>query len=185
MGRTNLRWVVGFASILCLVGGLPGVRAVSAAPPTGSPSPPTDRPAGNGRQSKIEEIQSIGVDRQLTTFSGVVLDVNDHPLGNVQVKLFVDGQLTGTSLTESNGYYDLRVPFDPSADVTALLWYLAPDHSLMPKALVIQESKASVAAGLISKCVPRASLTPGRQFRVYLFDPATRNKELAESDCLP
>jgi hypothetical protein len=55
----------------------------------------------------------------------------------------------------------------------------------MPKELVLQESKASAAAGLISKCVPRAAITPGRQFKVYLFDPATRNKELAESDCLP
>jgi hypothetical protein len=49
---------------------------------------------------------------------------------------------------------------------------------------VIQESKASVAAGLISRCVPRAPLTPGRQFRVYLFDPESRNKELAELNCL-
>lgn len=179
MARTNLRLLVGFTSILWLAGG------TAAAPPSGTTAPPTDRPLGTGRDSKIEEIRSIGVDRQLTSFSGVVLDVNDRPLSNVQVKLFVDGQLAGTAITESNGYYDLRAPYDPSADVTTLLWYLASDRTLMPKALVLQESKASVAAGLISKCVPRASLTPGRQFRVYLFDPANRNKELAESDCLP
>jgi hypothetical protein len=55
----------------------------------------------------------------------------------------------------------------------------------MPKELVIQESRASLENGLISKCVPRATLSPGRQFRVYLFDSDSRNKELAESGCLP
>lgn len=179
MVRANLRFLV--ASLLVL--GF--ATTATAAPPTGTTPPPADRSAGSGHQAKIEEIQAIGVDRQLTSFSGVVLDVNDRPLGNVQVKLFIDGQLAGSAVTESNGYYDLRAPFDPSADVTVLLWYLAPERSLMAKELVLNESKASVAAGLISKCVPRAKVTPGHQFRVYLFDAASRNKELAESDCLP
>ena len=81
--------------------------------------------------------------------------------------------------------YDLRAPYDPSSDATVLLWFSAPDHSLMTKAIVIHESRVSVQNGIISACVPRAPLTPGRQFRVYLFDPASRTKELSELDCLP
>jgi hypothetical protein len=88
-------------------------------------------------------------------------------------------------VTEGNGYYDLKAPYDPSDDITVLLWFVAPDRALMPKELVIRESKASLAHGLISRCVPRASLTPGHQFRIYLFDNESRNKELAESNCLP
>ena len=128
----------------------------TAAPKTGTSSPGTGR-EGTGRQRKVEEMKTLGVDRQLAA----------------------------SAVTEPNGFYDLRADYDPSDDVTVLLWFVAQDRSIMPKELVIQESKASRANGLISRCVPRASLTPGHQFRVYLFDHASRNKELAESDCLP
>ena len=56
---------------------------------------------------------------------------------------------------------------------------------LLPKELVIRESRTSQANGLISRCVPRAEFMPGRQFRVYVFDSTTRNKDLAELNCLP
>jgi hypothetical protein len=97
----------------------------------------------------------------------------------------VDGAPVGSAVTEGTGYYDLRAPYDPTADATVLLWFMAPDHVLMPKMLVLQESRACKEQSIISACIPRASLTPGHQFRVYLFDPQTRNKELSELDCLP
>jgi len=181
MARMNLRALAAIVPMLLYTG------VAAAAPPTGGGTAPsgTNRSTGSGLQDKIEEIQSIGVDRQLVSFAGTVLDVNDRPIGNVQVKIFIDGQLVGTALTESNGFYDLRTPYDPSQDATVLLWFVAHEGSLMAKELVIRESKSSLENGLISKCVPRAAFMPGRQFRVYMFDPASRNKELAEADCLP
>jgi hypothetical protein len=179
MVRTNLRILGGIISALFLAGG------AGAAPPANTSTPQTDRTAESSRQSKIEEIQSIGVDRQLTSFAGMVLDVHDRPLASVQVKLFIDGHLVGTALSDGTGYYDIRSVYDPSNDATVLLWFVAPERSLMAKELVIRESRSSQANGLISKCVPRATLTPGRQFRVYMFDAANRNKELSESECLP
>jgi hypothetical protein len=179
MAGSNLRLLGVFALILCF----PATSL--AAPPAGNPSTGSNRDPQSGRLPKIDELKTIGVDRQLASFSGTVLDVNDRPVGNVQVKLFIDGEVAGRAVTESNGYYDLRAPYDPSDDVTVLLWYVAPDRALMPKELVIRESKSSLANGLISKCVPRATLSPGRQFRIYLFDVQSRNKELAESGCLP
>lgn len=180
MARTNLRPLAAIVPAILLAG------VATAAPPTGSTNPPgTDRSAGTSHHEKIEEIQSIGVDRQLASFAGTVLDVNDRPLASVQVKLFIDGQLAATALTETNGHYDLRTPYDPSQDATVLLWFVAHEGGLMAKELVIRESRSSLANGLISKCVPRATFTPGRQFRVYMFDPESRNKELAEADCLP
>jgi hypothetical protein len=181
MARMNLRALAAIVPVLLYTG------VASAAPPTGAASTPneTGRTTGSDLKDKIEEIQSIGVDRQLASFAGTVLDVNDRPIGNVQVKIFIDGQLVGSALTESNGFYDLRTPYDASQDATVLLWFVAREGSLMAKELVIRESKASLENGLISKCVPRAAFQPGRQFRVYMFDPASRNKELAEADCLP
>ncbi|HKQ18842.1 MAG TPA: hypothetical protein VJW75_03770 [Candidatus Eisenbacteria bacterium] len=183
MARTNLRPLAAIVPAALFF----AVATAVAAPPTGNTSAPpgVDRSAGSSHHEKIEEIQSIGVDRQLASFAGTVLDVNDRPLASVQVKLFIDGQLAGTALTETNGHYDLRTPYDPSQDATVLLWFVAHERGLMAKELVIRESKASLANGLISKCVPRAAFTPGRQFRVYMFDPESRNKELAEADCLP
>ena len=176
MAGSNLR----FLGLIALIFLFPA--AGHAAPSTGSTP---DRAPGSGRLPDVQEMQSIGVDRQLASFAGTVLDVNDRPVGNVQVKLFVNGEVVGRSITESNGYYDLRAPFDPSDDITVLLWFVAPDRTLMPKELVIRESRASQANGLISRCVPRAAPTPGHQFRIYLFDAESRNKELAELGCLP
>jgi hypothetical protein len=181
MARMNLRALAAIAPVILIAG------LANAAPPSGTsaaPSTVTDR-ATSSTQEKIEEIQSIGVDRQAASFAGTVLDINDRPLANVQVKLFIDGLLVGTALTEASGFYDLRTVYDPSQDATVLLWFVAHERGLMAKELVIRESKACLANALISKCVPRAAFTPGRQFRVYMFDPTSRNKELAEADCLP
>lgn len=177
MMRPNLRLLGGLAFLLLAAG------TAHAAPPgvSGSSSPSTDP---NQYQRPLQEYQSLGLDRRLTSFAGTVLDVGDRPIPGVEVKLFVDGQLAGTAITDGSGFYDIRAAYDASADATTLLWYVAPERSLMPKEIVIQESRASVAAGLISRCVPRATLTPGRQFRVYLFDPESRNEELEELDCL-
>jgi hypothetical protein len=179
MAGSNLRFLGVLATIMTIfLCPVPG----RAAPPVGSTP---DRDAQGGRLPKVEEMKTLGIDRRLASFSGTVLDVNNRPIGNVQVKLFIQGELAGRAVTESNGYYDLRAPYDPADDVTVLLWFVAPERTLMPKELVIQESRSSVANGLISKCVPRASLSPGHQFRIYLFDSDSRNKELAESGCLP
>ncbi len=175
MAGWNLRFLVALTLLfLCPKPGF-------AAAPNGSAQ---DRNS-EGRLPDVEEMKTIGVDRQLASFAGMVLDVNNRPLADVEVKLFIDGEPAGRAVTEGNGYYDLKAPYDPSDDITVLLWFVAPDRALMPKELVIRESKASLANGLISRCVPRASLTHGHQFRIYLFDNESRNKELAESNCLP
>jgi hypothetical protein len=175
MMSPNLRLLGSLAFLLL------GAGMAHAAPPVGTSGGPTD-PAQF--QPPIQEYKSLGVDRHLTSFAGTVLDIRDRPISGVEVKLFVDGQIAGHAITDGAGYYDIRAPYESSADATVLLWYVAPERSLMPKEIVLKESKASASAGLISRCVPRATLSPGRQFRVYLFDPESRNKELAELDCL-
>ena len=177
MMRPNLRLLDGLAFLLLAAG------TAHAAPP-GSPGGSGTTTDATQYQRPLQEYQSLGIDRRRTSFAGTVLDVGDRPIPGVEVKLFVDGQLTGSAVTDGNGFYDIRAAYDTSADATAILWYVAPERSLMPKEIVVKESRASVAAGLISRCVPRATLTPGKQFRVYLFDPESRNKELAELNCL-
>jgi hypothetical protein len=179
MMRPNLRLVV-FSTLFSLAPGF-----ALAAPPIATPAnePNVGSPSGQPTP-RIQEFQGLGIDRRLTVFSGNVLDVNDRSVSGVQVKLFLDGQLAGTAVTDGTGFYDIKAAYDAAADITVLLWFVAPDRSLAPKELVIRESKASRENGLISPCVPRASLIPGRQFRVYLFDSQSRNKELAELNCL-
>jgi len=179
MMRPNLRLVVFFATFSL-------APAFSLAAPPGT-TPGNEPSVSPGSQSppRVQEFQGLGIDRRLAVYSGNVLDVNDRPIAGVQVKVFLDGQLAGTSVTDGVGYYDLKSPYDAAADITVLLWFVSPDRSLTPKELVIRESKVSRENGLISPCVPRADLTPGRQFRVYLFDSQSRNKELAELNCLP
>lgn len=180
MTRPNLRLLGLLASVLLVPHGS------WAAPPNTSPGNETDIGSPSVQSDPaVTDFQSLGVSRRLTLFSGTILDVNDHPLPGVEVKLFMDGQLAGSGLTEGNGYYELRVPYDSNADATVLLWFVAPDRSLVPKMLVLRESRVTRDQALISTCVPRATPTPGRQFRVYLFDSQSRNKELSEMNCLP
>jgi hypothetical protein len=178
MMRPILRFL-GSLSLFLLTAGPAG-----AAPPS-TPPPGTSGDSPSADPRRVEEYRSIGIDRRLTPFTGTVLDVNDRPVPGVQVKVFIDGQELVSGSTDGSGVYDLRAPYDGSSDATVLLWFAAPEHSLMTKEIVIHESRTSVANGLISRCIPRAPLIPGRQFRVYLFDPTSRNKELAELDCLP
>ena len=179
MIRPNLR-MLGIVVPLVFV-----VRLAQAAPPSSPPPGSSSESPSSQTTKRIEEYQSLGMNRDFTSFSGTVLDVTDHPIPGVQVELLIDGQLAESAVTDVSGYYDLSAPFDRAADETALLWFVAPERSLMPKELVLKESKVSLENALISRCVPRATLLPGHQFRVYLFDSVSRNKELAELDCLP
>ena len=168
--------------VLCASSALLNSPALGA--PPSIPGQRVDpRPESAGKS--VQEYQGLGVGRQLATFAGTVLDINDRAIANVLVDLFIDGALAGTATTEGSGYYEISVPYDPRGDTTVLLWYVPRDRVLLPKELVIRESKVSQANTLISRCVPRATLTPGHQFRVYIFDSTNRNKDLAELNCLP
>ncbi len=179
MRAANLRVLLPIASI-CLVAGL-----AAAAPP--SLPRPTDRePLAPGRETrKGQEPQTIGADAHLTTFAGNVLDLNDKPVAGVRVDLYVDGERSGSAVTATDGHYEFQTAYDYRSDATAILWYVPTDRALLPKAVVLNESKTSKENELISPCLPRASVTPGHQFRVYLFDLANRIKELSETNCLP
>jgi hypothetical protein len=182
MSRWNLRHLVVLAAGIVLAASAPSALA---APPSGSTSSTEPRPPFADRSGTKQDFQSLGVSRPYSSFEGVVLDINDRPIPNVQVKLFDDGDLIGSAVTDGNGAYEFRSVFELNADRTALLWFIAPERTLMSKELVLRESKQCQEHHLISRCIPRAPYTPGRQFKVYLFDPANRNKELAELDCLP
>jgi len=181
MMRSILRVLVLSATVA-----FTAVPAQAAAPTTGnslSGQRVDSRPQNAGKPA--EEFQGLGVDRQLGVFTGTVLDINDRPIENVIVDLFIDGELTGSAITEGSGTYEIKVPYDSHGDTTVLLWFVPQTRALLPKELVIRESKVSQANALISRCVPRAELLPGHQFRVYLFDSSNRNKDLAELNCLP
>ena len=162
---------------------LSAVPAGAAPPPSSGGS--SQSPSSESTGKNPSEFQSLGIDRRLSKVAGVVLDMGEHPIPSVDVKLFVDGGLVGSATTDGAGSYEFMAPYDGSADVTAILWFVAADRSLVAKEIVLRESQFSKENTLISRCIPRATLTPGHQFRVYLFDATNRNKELAELDCLP
>jgi len=182
MSRLNLRDLVRIVSAGALF--LTLAVPATAAPPTGSGSSLDPTPPLDNRSGSPPEFQSLGISRPISVFEGTVLDINDRPVPNVIVQLFDDGELLATATTDGSGIYDLRAVYNMNDDTTSLLWFVTPDRAFMPKELVLRESKASLENHLISRCVPRTAYLPGRQFRVYLFDPTNRNKELSELDCV-
>jgi hypothetical protein len=164
---------------------LTAATAQAAAPTSGTGSLSGRRADSRPSAKTIDEYQGLGLDRSFAVFAGTVLDVNEVPVENVIVDLFVDGARAGSATTDGAGSYEIKAPYDSRGDTTVLLWYVPQSRSLLPKELVIRESKVSQENALISRCVPRAELIPGHQFRVYLFDSTNRNKDLAELNCLP
>lgn len=179
MSVWNLRSLAGIA--------VAGAFWLFPTAPATAASPSTGQEAASPRDDRSgfpPEFQSLGISRPISIFQGTVLDINDRPVPNVVVQLFDNGEILGSAVTDGSGIYDLRAIYNLNDDTTSLLWFTSPDRSFMPKELVLRESRASQEQHLISRCVPRTAYAPGRQFKVYLFDPANRNKELAELDCL-
>jgi hypothetical protein len=175
MRGANLRALLTAAALGLWIGpaqaGPPIPQVGPAANPTGVP--------------RTEEPQSIGIDPHRTNFVGTVLTVSDRPIAGATVELFIDGERVAGATTAPDGSYEMRAHYDYNEDATAILWYTPPDRTLLPKALVLNESRASREYKVISPCIPRVKVTPGHQFKVYLFDPANRIKELEEAGCLP
>src|SRR5688572_8462481 len=109
MMRPNLRLLRSLAFLLVSAG------TAHAAPPS-TPPPGSSFTDPTQYQQPIEEYRTLGIDRRLASFAGTVLDIGDRPISGVEVKLFVEGQLTGSALTDGNGFYDIRAPYDPAAD---------------------------------------------------------------------
>src|SRR5690349_16202835 len=167
MGRisTMMRAILRVLVLSAILGSAAS-PARGAAPANGSSTLSGQRPDPRSPNAAktLDEYQGLGVDRHLAVFTGTVLDVNDRPVDNVIVDLFIDGELAGNTTTEGAGTYEIKVPYDTRSDTTVLLWYVPQTGRLLPKELVIRESKASQTHGLISRCVPRAEFVPGLQF---------------------
>jgi hypothetical protein len=169
--RTLLVWLI--ALILVLVSN--GVAF--AVPPTGDEVPPE-------QVKQMPEPDFIRPVEGATSISGYVNDQYKTPMQGVKVKLFVDGLLVASVGTDAAGSYSLRYPVDVGKDKTVMLWYVAESPEWVPKAVVLHESRASHAAGLISRCIPRVVVKSFLEFNVQMVDVATRNKQLAQTACL-
>ncbi|MBN1505038.1 MAG: carboxypeptidase regulatory-like domain-containing protein [Candidatus Eisenbacteria bacterium] len=163
--------------LLIAVAAVAGAAVSYAVPPTGTET--VEEP------SRLQQSQDFihPIEGQ-TSISGVLSDQYRKPLPGAQVKLFVDGLLVASVITDAGGFYGLKYPIDIGKDKTVVLWYVAPGTHWVPKAVILRESKAAVAAGLMSPCIPRVEVKPFLEFNVQMVDVATRNKQLAQSRCL-
>ena len=150
--------------------------AVLAVPPPGQRPP---------EETKVQEApEFLRPIEGETSISGLVDDQTKNPMPGVKVKLFVDGLLVISTVTDQAGAYNLRYPIDIGKDRTVMLWYVAPGTEWVPKAVVLHESRAAIAAHLISTCIPRVQVRPYLEFNVQIVDVQTRSKQIANSGCL-
>src|SRR5947208_15119632 len=108
--------------VLCATSALLGSAALGAAPSI--PGQRVEPRPESASTKSVQEYQGLGVGRQLATFAGTVLDINDRPIANVLVDLFIDGAPAGTTVTEGNGYYEINVPYHAHGHTRILLWYV-------------------------------------------------------------
>jgi len=118
-----------------------------------------------------------------TSITGVVRDQSRKPLKDVSVKLFVEGLLVASALTDGQGAYKMKYAIDIGKDKTVMLWYVSKEPQWVPKAVVLHESKSAQSSHLISPCIPRVQVQPFLEFNVQMVDVSTRNRQLAQSDC--
>jgi len=77
MKRPNLR-LLGFLTPMAMAASLAQAAPVSSPPPGTTPSAPYE-----DQLTKVQEYQSLGVDRHLSAISGIVLDVAERPIQGV------------------------------------------------------------------------------------------------------
>ncbi|MCX5800508.1 MAG: hypothetical protein NTX17_03895 [Candidatus Eisenbacteria bacterium] len=149
----------------------------SAIPPAGPPRPPEDKKQP-GPPELVRTVQGE------TSISGAVRDQNQKPLKDVMVKLSIEGVVVASTQTDGVGAYNMKYIIDIGKDKTIMLWYVAPGTEWVSKTVVLHESKASLASHLISPCIPRVQVKPFLEFNVQMVDVATRNRQIAQSECL-
>jgi len=166
-----------FLTFLALVFVLTATGTALAVPPTGS-----ERPLEEKKPPQpplfVRTIQGE------TSITGMVKDQSRKPLKDVMVKLFVEGVMVASTQTDGVGAYNMKYSIDIGKDKTVMLWYIAPGTQWVPKAVVLHESKAAIASRLISACIPRVQVQPFLEFNVQMVDVATRNRQIAQSECL-
>ena len=98
--------------------------------------------------------------------SGMVRNGAGEALGGVQIKAFLNGFPQDAIVSEPDGSYHLALTYDPTADSTVAVWWVAEGDSLVPAIALLQESDQARRLGLWSACIPR--ITGGAEMR---FDP--------------
>ena len=191
-----------FVTFLAIAFVLAATGIAFAVPPTGSQKPPQET-------KQLEPPRFLRPIEGETSITGVVRDQNQNPLKDVSIKLFVDGVVVASALTDGAGAYRMKYLIDVGKDKTVMLWYMEPpvqerdawtekpgekankvtisegtSSKWVPKAVVLHESKAALASKLISPCIPRVQVKPFLEFDVQMVDVPTRNKQIAQSGCL-
>lgn len=114
---------------------------------------------------------------------GVVRDPLEQGIEGVDVRLFVGGQQEARTRSGADGSYRLEFAFDPSADATALVWWISPRSDLVSDLAILRESARDRALGIWNPCLPRIGLDRSMVRPVQLVGPAERTKRLRESGC--
>jgi hypothetical protein len=117
-------------------------------------------------------------------FKGTVLDKQTHPLPGMQVRIYVNGMVAHTAVTDHVGQYDFRVLMNTTGKETIAMWFLDPSGKLSPKALVLAENAACREKKLLSRCYQRIAFEPLVESRVHLFDKDTRAQQIFASECM-
>jgi hypothetical protein len=132
--------------------------------------------------------------------SGTVRDDRGVGVAGVAVKVFVDGLVEGTSLSEADGSYSVgfvpgavqhddlprhgSIAGSPLTDRTIIVWWVPTSSEQIPALLVLHESARVKSLGAWSPCIPRRTVRPRMTYDVVLHRQAERRKILAEADCL-
>jgi hypothetical protein len=116
--------------------------------------------------------------------TGKVTSAAGAPLAGVKVKLFEEGFLLNETTTGADGSYELNVDYLPDIDWTVMVWYVAPNPSLLPEILILRESLKSKELGLWSPCLPRLELRRTMSFDVTLMAEEKKLEQMTTMDCM-
>jgi len=123
------------------------------------------------------------VDRQLAVSPETPWTSATAPWGRAR-DLFVDGAMVGSATTDESGAYEIKVPYDTAATTTVLLWFVPQGGVSCPRSLSSGiQGEPGERPHLALR--PESELPAGASIPRLPLRPATRNKDLAELDCLP
>lgn len=175
------------ATVALLTDSPPAAGAPGSAGDRGSPTP--NSPATPRRRADDRTGDAVLAQRaipQSVQLEGVVKSVAGKPLANIRVKLFSNGIMIETAVTDPDGRFRLNANPMSGGNNTSDLWIESPDLELYLDAnVLLSAGKTARERGIYPECTPVIKLSSTTTVvEVTMYSRDEKKKAIAESDCL-
>jgi hypothetical protein len=176
-----LRTIVG-SVLLVAVLAFAAYAVDPASTPPDEPEPVRTRQEGDMMDaSQSQPGASAPFPRQFVM--GKVTDLRGAGMAGTGVKLFADGEIIESALTNSSGDFELDLPLNIETDETVVLWFVPSTDRYVMQSVVVKQSTVARQSGLFSRCANQVTMQPQMRVDVSLMTEDEAVASVKAKDC--